>query len=101
MTRLPIHQQPRVAPELQLLTSYLIEGRMFDLYGTNTEEDGYTVLDVALTGTNISLHPVIHLQLFDDLTKWCNAKLPTGAELRRVSEREGRAERAIWQRQAA
>lgn len=98
--RIPIHQQPKVSSAYRLLTSYLHEGLLLDLYGT-FDADGYTVLDVALSGTNISLHPVIHLQLFDDLTKWCNAKLPSAAELRRASEREGRVERAIWQRQAA
>ena len=60
----------------------LHDGLLLDLYGTHDEDDGYTVLDVALAGTSISLHPLVSLQLFDDLSAWCNARLPTGAELR-------------------
>jgi len=100
MSRLPIHQQPKVSSAYRLLTSYLHEGLLLDLYG-EFDADGYTVLDVALTGTNVGLFPLVTLEFLDQLSTWCNAKLPSAAELRRASEREGRAERAIWQRQAA
>lgn len=98
--RIPIHQQPKVSKAYRLLTSYLHEGLLLDLYG-EFDADGYTVLDVALTGTNVGLFPLVTLEFLDRLSTWCNDKLPSAAELRRASEREARAERAIWHRQAA
>lgn len=93
--RIPIHQQPKVSRTLRLLTSYLHEGLLLDLYGSH-DEDGYTVLDVALTGTNIGLFPLVTLEFLDQLSTWCNDKLPTGDQLRRQSRDEARAERAEW-----
>lgn len=95
MTRLPIRQQPKVSSAYRLLTSYLHEGLLLDLYG-DFDEDGYTVLDVALTGTNVGLFPLVSLEFLDQLSTWCNAKLPSAAELRRASEREAKAERMEW-----
>ena len=100
MTRTAPHQQPKVSAAYRLLASYLHEGLKLDLYGT-FDEDGYEVLDVALHGTNIALYEIVTLEFLDRLSTWCNDKLLSAAELRRASEREGRAERAIWQRQAA
>lgn len=94
--RIPIHQQPQVSRTLRLLTSYLHEGLLLDLYGTHDEEDGYTVLDLALTGTNVALFPLASLEFLDQLSAWCNDRLPTGAELRKQSRDEARAERAEW-----
>lgn len=94
--RIPIHQQPQVSRTLRLLTSYLHDGLLLDLYGEHDEEDGYTVLDVALTGTNVALFPLVSLEFLDQLSAWCNDRLPTAAELRRQSRDEARAERAEW-----
>lgn len=95
MSRLPIHQQPKVSRSLRLLTSYLHEGLLLDLYG-EFDEDGYTVLDVALSGTNVGLFPLTSLEFLDQLSTWCNAKLPSGEQMLRQSRDEARAERAEW-----
>jgi len=98
--RIPIHQQPQVSRTLRLLTSYLHEGLLLDLYGT-LDEAGYEVFDIALAGTNISLFELVPTEFLERLSTWCNDKLPSPREVRIQSEMEARYERMKWAREYA
>jgi len=70
--------QPQVDPTLIYLCAYDADGLKLDLYG-EILEDGYNVVDACLSGTKVSLDPLLNHKLLIDLSGFCDRRLPDAA----------------------
>ncbi|RFP19143.1 hypothetical protein D0T23_05000 [Duganella sp. BJB475] len=94
----PVAEQPQVAAGLALLLAgHQFKGLHLDLYGHADEDDGCEVVAVALSGTQVDIAPLLTLAQLS-VMGWAVDKV--GIEARAASGKEGRAERAAWDRAA-
>lgn len=90
--------QPTVPSGLALLKSSHLHAELYlDLYGVADQDEGCSVLAVALAGTTVNL---VALFTQAELTKMGWAVDKAGVQARAASREDGRAERAAWDRAA-
>lgn len=88
--------QPQIGKSLTLLcVSYLHDELTLDLYGTH-DEDGYEVTDLALSGSTVSLAELVPVAMLESMSKRLDWLLPDGAQLRKESRDESRADMRLW-----
>lgn len=91
LTVLPPHPQAQAGSESRLLLvrNALYGDVLVDLYG-DLDEDGYSVEDVALANSPVSLAEWFSAADLAELSRWCDRRLPGAAQLRAQAAAEER-----------
>lgn len=90
--------QPKIPARYRLLyAGWPVAGLLLDVYGTS-DEDGVEVCAVAQHGQTVDLTAVVCASYMEQIELALNH---LGAQMKRESRAEDRAERAQWARDAA
>lgn len=95
--------QPTIPADLLLLKTGYEHGDLYlNLHGL-LDSSGYDVQAVSLTGVTHNGAPVCVTDMtspgqLQEMSDWCDRKLPSARELGLISQAESRAEHAMWER---